>query len=175
MFKKIDPTELESMNAFRAVGKEWFLITAEADGVRNAMTASWGFLGNLWNKNAAVCFVRPQRFTHTLTEKADRVSLCFFGDGYRAELGKIFGRMSGRDLDKAEAAGFRYTYLDGVPAFEEASLVLVCRKMYVDKIKEENFLDSSVDAACYPAKDYHTVYVCEVEAAYVNDNSPSAK
>ena len=29
MFKKIDPTELESMNAFRAVGKEWFLITAE--------------------------------------------------------------------------------------------------------------------------------------------------
>ena len=90
MFKEIDPTELQNMNAFRAVGKEWFLITAEADGVRNAMTASWGFLGNLWNKNAAVCFVRPQRFTHNLTEKADRVSLCFFGDGYRAELGKIF-------------------------------------------------------------------------------------
>ena len=157
MFKEINPTELENMNAFRAVGKEWFLITAEADGVKNAMTASWGFLGNLWNKNAAVCFVRPQRFTHTLTEKADRVSLCFFGDGYRAELGKIFGRMSGRDLDKAEAAGFHYTCLDGVPAFEEASLVLVCRKMYADKIKEENFLDASVDAACYPAKDYHTV------------------
>ena len=167
MFKEINPTELENMNAFRAVGKEWFLITAEADGVRNAMTASWGFLGNLWNKNAAVCFVRPQRFTHTLTEKADRVSLCFFGDGYRAELGKIFGRMSGRDLDKAEAAGFHYTCLDGVPAFEEASLVLVCRKMYADKIKEENFLDHEVDAACYPAKDYHTVYVCEVEKAYV--------
>ena len=96
MFKEIKPTELESMNAFRAVGKEWFLITAEADGVRNAMTASWGFLGNLWNRDAAVCFVRPQRFTHTLTEKADRVSLCFFGDDYRQELGKIFGRKSGR-------------------------------------------------------------------------------
>ena len=167
MFKKIDPTELESMNAFRAVGKEWFLITAEADGIRNAMTASWGFLGNLWNKNAAVCFVRPQRFTHTLTEKTDRVSLCFFGDGYRAELGKIFGRMSGKDLDKAEAAGFHYTYLDGVPAFEEAGLVLVCRKMYTDKIKHENFIDHEADEKCYPAKDYHTVYVCEVERAYV--------
>ena len=168
MFKKIDPTELESMNAFRAVGKEWFLITAEADGVRNAMTASWGFLGNLWNKNAAVCFIRPQRFTHTLTEKTDRVSLCFFGDGYRTELGKIFGRMSGKDLDKAEAAGFHYTYLDGVPAFEEAGLVLVCRKMYTDKIKHENFIDHEADEKCYPARDYHTVYVCEVEAAYLN-------
>ena len=173
MFKEIKPTELESMNAFRAVGKEWFLITAEADGVRNAMTASWGFLGNLWNRDAAVCFVRPQRFTHTLTEKADRVSLCFFGDDYRQELGKIFGRKSGRDGDKAEAAGFHYTYLDGGPVFEEARLVLVCRKMYTDLIKEENFLDKEVDAACYPAKDYHTVYVCEVEKAYIN--SPAAK
>ncbi len=169
IFKEIDPCELKTMNAFRAVGKEWFLITAEADGVRNAMTASWGFLGNLWNKNAAVCFVRPQRFTHTLTEKADRVSLCFFGDGYRQELGKIFGRLSGKDLDKAEAAGFHYTYLDGVPAFEEASLVLVCRKMYADLIKEENFLDREVDAKCYPEKDYHTVYVCEVEKAYIKE------
>ena len=173
MFKEIRPTELESMNAFRAVGKEWFLITAEADGVRNAMTASWGFLGNLWNRDAAVCFVRPQRFTHTLTEKADRVSLCFFGDDYRQELGKIFGRKSGRDGDKAAEAGFHYTYLDGVPAFEEAKLVLVCRKMYTDRIKEENFLDKEVDAACYPAKDYHTVYVCEVEKAYIS--SPAAK
>ncbi len=169
LFKEIDPCELESMNAFRAVSKEWFLITAESDGVRNAMTASWGFLGNLWNKNAAVCFVRPQRFTHTLTEKADRVSLCFFGDGYRQELGKIFGRLSGRDLDKAEAAGFHYTYLDGVPAFEEASLVLICRKMYADLIKEENFIDHEVDAKCYPEKDYHTVYVCEVEKAYIKE------
>ena len=173
MFKEIKPTELENMNAFRAVGKEWFLITAEADGVRNAMTASWGFLGNLWNKDAAVCFVRPQRFTHTLTEKADRVSLCFFGDDYRQELGKIFGRMSGKDLDKAVEAGFHYTYLDGVPHLRRQIVVLVCRKMYTDLIKEENFLDKEVDAACYPAKDYHTVYVCEVEKAYIN--SPAAK
>ena len=142
-------------------------------GRANAMTASWGCMGELWNKPVAVCFVRPQRFTHTLTEKADRVSLCFFGDDYRQELGKIFGRKSGRDGDKAAEAGFHYTYLDGVPAFEEAKLVLVCRKMYTDLIKEENFLDKEVDAACYPAKDYHTVYVCEVEKAYIS--SPAAK
>ena len=70
---------------------------------------------------------------------------------------------------KAAEAGFHYTYLDGVPAFEEAKLVLVCRKMYTDLIKEENFLDKEVDAACYPAKDYHTVYVCEVEKAYIKE------
>ena len=167
IFKEIDPLELSSLNAFRAIGKEWFLICAEADGVKNAMTASWGFLGNLWNKNAAVCFVRPQRFTHTLTEKADRVSLCFFGDNYRAELGKIFGRKSGRDVDKAAEAGFHYTELCGVPAFEEASLVLICRKMYTDKIDPSGFTDTSLDSKNYPLKDYHTVYICEVEKAYI--------
>ena len=169
LFKEIDPCELNSMNAFRAVGKEWFLITAEADGVKNAMTASWGFLGNLWNKNAAVCFVRPQRFTHTLTESCDRLSLCFFGDAYRDELRRIFGRMSGKDLDKAAEAGFHYTDFDGVPAFEEASLVLVCRKMYSDKIKPECFIDKDIDAKCYPDKDHHTVYICEVEKAYIKE------
>lgn len=169
IFKEIDPLELESMNAFRAVGKEWFLIAAEAEGVRNAMTASWGFLGNLWNRNAAVCFIRPQRFTHTLTEKADRVSLCFFGEGYRRELGRIFGKMSGRELDKAEAAGFHYTDLDGVPAFEEARLVLVCRKMYTDRIDPDGFVMKDLDAKNYPERDYHTVYICEVEKAYIKE------
>ncbi len=169
MFREINPTELENFNAFRAVGKDWMLITAEADGVRNAMTASWGFLGNLWHKNAAICFVRPQRFTHGLTESADRMSLCFFGQSYRAELGKIFGAKSGRDGDKAAEAGFNYTYLDGVPAFEEAQIVLVCRKMYTDKIKPENFIVPAIDAAAYPMKDYHTVYVCEVEKTFIKD------
>jgi flavin reductase (DIM6/NTAB) family NADH-FMN oxidoreductase RutF len=169
IFKEIDPLELSSMNAFRAIGKEWFLICAESDGVKNAMTASWGFLGNLWNKNAAVCFIRPQRFTHTLTENCERVSLCFFGDGYRTELGKIFGRMSGKDTDKAAVADFHYTELDSVPAFEEANLVLICRKMYSDKIKPECFIDREADSKCYPLKDYHTVYICEVEKAYIKE------
>lgn len=166
-FKETDPCRLTDANAFRMVGKEWLLITAEHDGVRNAMTASWGFLGNIWNKSAAICFVRPQRFTHTLTEKAGRFSLCFFGDRYRNELGGIFGRLSGKDTDKAAEAGFHYTYLDGVPAFEEASVVLICRKLYSDKIKAEGFIVSELDRQFYPEKDHHTVYILEVEKAFI--------
>ena len=50
-----------------------------------------------------------------------------------------------------------------VPYFEEAKTVLVCRKLYVDALKPENFLDPSIDAANYPAKDYHKVFICEIE------------
>lgn len=165
-FREISPYDLEASNAFRAVGKEWMLICAEAGGVTNAMTASWGFLGNLWNRPAAVCFVRPQRFTYTLTEQADRFSLCFFGDGFRRELG-YFGTASGRDGNKAEAVGMSYITLGGVPALAQASVVLSCRKMYIDRISEEKFTDPSLVEEEYPARDFHRVYVCEVERCFI--------
>ena len=132
-FREISPYDLEASNAFRAVGKEWLLICAEAGGVTNAMTASWGFLGNLWNRPAAVVFIRPQRYTYGLTEQSERFSLCFFGGGYRRELG-YFGTASGRDGDKSAAAGMHYVKLGDVPALAESTVVLACRKMYIDDI-----------------------------------------
>lgn len=167
-FSEISPYDLEYTNAFRAVGKEWMLICAE-DGVVgevNAMTASWGFLGEIWNKPAAVCFIRPQRYTFHMADGAEHFSLCFFGDGYRRELG-YFGTRSGRDGNKADAMGLHYGHADEVPLVEEASLVLICRKMYADDIKEDKFTDADVRDACYPQKDYHRIFVCEVEKCLV--------
>ena len=78
------------------------------------------------------------------------------------------GTHSGRDSYKATHVGFTPAYLDGSVAFEQASLVLVCRKLYADDIKPEKFLDGSIDARCYPEKDYHTMYIAEVEHALVS-------
>ena len=99
-FLEISPHALECSNAFNMIGKEWFLICA-ADAERecgaNAMTASWGYLGNMWNKPSAVCFIRPQRYTYGLAERAERVSLCFFGEGER-EMLSYFGTKSGKAI-----------------------------------------------------------------------------
>ena len=46
--------------------------------------------------------------------------------------------------------------------------MLVCRKLYADDIKPEKFLDDPIDARCYPEKDYHTMYIAEVEHALVS-------
>lgn len=75
-YKEISPYELD-VKVCRAIGKEWMLIGAEHGGITNAMTASWGFLGELWNKPAAVCFIRPQRYTFPLVDRADCYSLSF--------------------------------------------------------------------------------------------------
>ena len=72
------------------------------------------------------------------------------------------GKVSGKDEDKMAKSGLTVTDKDGAPVFKEASLTLVCRKMYRDTLKEENFIDKSNIEKWYPQKDYHDVYVAEI-------------
>ena len=92
-FREISPLELG--NAMKLIGKDWMLITAldEKNGRVNAMTASWGCMGVLWNKNICVCFIRPQRHTYGLVEQNERLSLAFLGEEYREAL-KLCGAPS---------------------------------------------------------------------------------
>ena len=49
-FEVIDVKDLQA-NPWKMIGDEWMLITAEKAGKVNTMTASWGGMGILWNKN----------------------------------------------------------------------------------------------------------------------------
>ena len=153
-------------NAVKLIGTDWMLITVKdkENGRVNAMTASWGAMGVLWNKNICICFVRPQRHTHALLECEDEFSIAFFDGEYRDAL-KLCGRESGRDCDKLKKCGLSTCELDGVPIINEAKLVLSCKKLYVDEIKETSFIDKSL-LSNYVNKDYHTVYICEIKNCY---------
>ena len=61
MFREITPSE--ASDAIDLIGKDWMLIGAadKKHGNANAMTASWGALGFLWNRPVCICFIRPQR------------------------------------------------------------------------------------------------------------------
>ena len=48
-YKEIHPYELE-LSACRAIGKDWMLICARSGSTVNAMTASWGFLGEIFRQ-----------------------------------------------------------------------------------------------------------------------------
>ena len=160
-FERISPEELG--NAMRMIGKEWMLIVTE-DGERgrvNAMTASWGCMGVLWNKSICVCFIRPQRHTCGLIEREERLSFAFLGEE-RRDAFRLCGSKSGRDTDKLKEAGLSTERIDGVPVIREAKLNLVCRKLYADDLRESGFFDESL-LSNYQNKDYHRVYVCEIE------------
>lgn len=159
-FNKIDPQKINE-NIIKLIRQDWFLITAGNLDKFNTMTASWGTMGELWNKKVAFIFVRPTRFTYEFTEKNDFFSLSFFDDKYRDAL-KFCGTKSGRDYDKAKETGLTpiLTDLETV-CFQEAKLVLNCKKIYYYDIDPNNFIDSAIDKE-YPKKDYHRVYVGEI-------------
>ena len=164
-FKEIGIDELE-LNPFEKIGHEWALVTAGNESAYNTMTVSWGTMGVLWGKNVVSVFIRPQRYTKQFVDAADTFTLSFYGPEHKRAL-SVLGSKSGRDADKVAEVGFTPLFVEGTCAFEQAGLVLVCRKLYADDVKPERFLDATVDAACYPEHDYHTMYVGEVEKVLV--------
>lgn len=162
-FKEISPYELD--NALKLIGKDWMLITARDGEKVNAMTASWGCLGVLWNRPIAVCFIRPQRHTFGLAEEQDRLSLAFFGQNRRDAL-SLCGTKSGRDCDKISEAGFTTSDADEVPVINEAQILVIGRKLYADYIKEDCFIDNKM-LDFYKEKDFHKAYVLEIEKVLV--------
>ena len=159
---------------FDRVGKQWMLITAGNGKRANSMTASWGAFGILWGKPVAICFIRPQRHTFTLTEQADRLSLTFFGEAYRSAL-TYMGRHSGKDGDKYAATGLNPVWSEGVPYLAEADVAVICRKLYAGRLNKQDFIDTSILPAHYPDDDYHQMYVCEIERVLVRDGADEKK
>ena len=165
--KEITPYELQG-NAFQMIDRDWMLVTASDGDKFNTMTASWGGMGILWNKPVAFVFIRPRRYTFEFTEKNDRMTLTFFG-GEKREALNICGTKSGRDCDKIKEAGLVPVEIgDGLYTFEGATVALVCRKIYTDMIKAENMMDPAI-MKCYKNNDFHKVYVCEIEKAYIKE------
>ena len=133
------------------------------------MTISWGGLGTLWNKPVAYIFIRKSRYTHEFMEKSESITISFLDDKYKSAM-TVFGRKSGRDLDK-----FAETNLH--PSFEpdyngyciaEASAVLKCKKIMGIDIDYDK-LPESIQQENYQDKDIHTMYVVEVKQYLTNE------
>lgn len=160
-------------NVWKLIGDDWMLVTAGSMESWNTMTASWGGLGHLWNMDVAFAFVRPSRHTLGFMERSEGFTLSFFGPERREAL-NICGSTSGRDTDKARAAGIapRAFSAVGVPArvsFEEARLVLSCRKVYAQDLDPACAIDRRI-ADNYPKGDWHRLYVGAIEAAWMAES-----
>lgn len=166
-FREISPEEFDR-SPFRLIGKDWLLITTPDETKQsgaNAMTASWGGLGVLWNKPVATIFVRPQRYSYGLCEKNERFSLCILPDEYRGAL-KLCGTKSGRDTDKLKECSLDCIDVDGVKVIDKANVALICKKMYSDDLKKECFIDKE-QYKHYASGDFHRFYILEIEKILV--------
>jgi flavin reductase (DIM6/NTAB) family NADH-FMN oxidoreductase RutF len=160
MFQSIDPKTLPE-NVFSLIGEQWMLITAGTKEQCNTMTASWGGLGVLWGGPVATCYIRPQRYTKEFVDREEYFTLSFFSPEYKEQLA-LCGSKSGRDVDKVHACGFTVAAGEGgAPYFEQADLVLVCRKRFAQALDPDN-IPADIREKWYPQKDYHVMYIGEI-------------
>ncbi len=175
-FAALSEQELKApgFDPIKLIGADWMLVTAGSEQAFNTMTASWGFMGVMWNKPCAITVLRPQRYTKEFIDREEFFTLSFFSPEYKSAL-SFCGSRSGRDVDKAAETGLTPVKAGESVAFEEASLVLVCRKLYARPMAAEGFIDKSIIDSAYQAGDYHTEYIGEIVAAYKNQKRKKEK
>ncbi len=172
-FKELTIKNL-TINPCQLIGEEWMLITAGTEKSYNSMTASWGHIGALWGKHingrpTVEIFVRPSRYTDSFIENNECFSLSFFTKEHQKDL-SYMGSHSGRDEDKISKTRLTPIFIDEVPAFEEAKMIILARKIYKSKINKEGFIDKSIIKAFYDTdsghaynnNSYHNVYIGEI-------------
>ncbi len=161
-FKEVSLDEVD-FNPFDRIGKQWMLIAAGDEAKSNLMTASWGGAGVIWNKNVITTYIRPQRYTKEFIDANETFTVSFVSEKYRDTLG-ICGSISGRDVeDKWKEAGLTPYYVDGTTGVAEADMILVCRKQYHQDMRPECFDIPKTATENYPEKDYHVMYISEIE------------
>ena len=164
MFKEISAKEIKD-NIIKAISDEWLLISAGDKNGYNMMTASWGFMGEMWGSDSVIAMIRPQRYTMEFIDKSDYFTLSFYGDN--RDIHKICGSKSGRDVDKIALTGLTPIISDNTVYFDEARLVLICKKQYVGKLSEKSFTDTAPIDKWYPDKDYHNMIIGKIHKVLI--------
>lgn len=150
-------------DVIRRLDKDWALLTAGTRESLNTMTVSWGNVGVLWHKSMVTIYVRPERHTYEFVEREEYFSLAFFAPEHRDSL--VFcGKQSGREYDKVAECGFTVTEgTAGGVYFEEADLVLICKKRYRAPLEIKQMIDT--DPAPYYGGSHggvHVMYIGEI-------------
>ena len=165
LFKEISAKEI-SGNIIDLISSEWMLISAGDQSGYNMMTASWGFMGEMWGSDCAVAVVRPQRYTMQFIDNCDYYALSFYGDN--KEIHKICGKLSGREVNKTQITGLTPVFSDNTVYFNQARLVIICKKQYVQEMQEECFIDKD-PLKWYSEKDYHKMIFGRIEKVLIKE------
>lgn len=165
MFKEISAKDI-SGNLIEMISNEWMLITAGDSQDYNTMTASWGFAGEVWGKDSVMALIRPSRYTMEFVDKNDYFTLSFYGDN--KEIHSVCGKMSGRDVDKAAMCSLTPVFDESAPYFEQARLVIVCKKQYIQQMSEDCFVDTQPLQKWYN-NDLHYMIIGKIEKVLVKE------
>ena len=169
-WKRIAPSEIPD-NAIDLIDNYKGILAMGNKEEHNAMTIGWGTLGVLWSTPIYTVFVSSSRYSYTLMEKYDTFTVTFFNKSHMKDV-MYLGHHSGRDGDKISQTNLHLSYTDtGNPIFDEAFLVIECRKIYAAPFDIAKLPQGMKDFYEKRKIGVHTEYVGEILNVYVKDEN----
>ncbi len=145
---------------FSQFNDRWALDCAGTAEKHNAMTISWGGMGTLWGKPVVTVYVKPCRYTYQFMNDNEYFTVNFFPEEYRKAL-TVMGSLSGKYTDKETEAGLKVKDLGEAVTFEEATVTMVCRKIYWQDLDPAN-MPAEVVKKQYVTEAPHRMFIGEV-------------
>lgn len=165
MFKKIQAHEIEG-NSIKIFKVDHPIVVFGDIANHNGLTVAWGSIGCLWSKDIATVYVKPTRYSFEFANKCEYFSIMWF-DEKRDEINKVFGTLSGKNVNKEELCKLTPVELDGAVVYEEASLAIICKKIYQNPLNKDAILSQEVlDKPLYSDGLFHSEYFGEIISVY---------
>ena len=165
MFREVDFTDVKE-NVVDLLKNQWGLVTAGDKNNLNTMTVSWGAVGELWGMDMATIYIRPQRHTIELLENNEYFTISFLTNDNKDIL-KFCGVNSGKDCDKIKETGLLPVFDCQAPYFEQAKIVLVCKKVAKGEFSPNQIIDKTIIDKQYANNDYHYIYYGSIEKVLI--------
>ena len=122
---------------FEMFDKQLGIVTAGSMKQYNSCTIGWGSLGNMWWRTIVTVYIHPARYTSEFLKNSDTFTVSFYPESCKRALGYM-GSHSGRDGDKAVAAGLTPVEIGQGVTYKEANLTFLCKKLYQHQFSKEN-------------------------------------
>ncbi len=131
----------KAYEVFQMFDQQWAVVTAGGIDRFNSCTLSWGSFGNIWGRSGRSCpvitvYVHPARYTSEFLNDSEYFTVSFYPEKYRKAVGYL-GSHSGRDGDKAKAAGLTPLAMGESVTYREAELTFLCKKLYQHQFDKE--------------------------------------
>ena len=160
---RIDPLDLE-LRPVANFEKDWMALAMGGSRSYNAMTISWGGIGELWGKPVVTVYVSSDRASKKMMDDNDYFTVTGFpaSKACKDALVYIGSRSLRDDPDKVANAGLTVEFTElGNPIFSEGRLAIECRKLYAAPF-DLNRMPQDIRERLYAEMGVHTMYIGEI-------------
>ena len=105
-------------------------------------------------------YIRPDRYTIEYLKKTDTLTVSFFPEEYRKDLGYL-GSHSGRDEDEVVKTKLTPVPIGDTVTFRQAERTFLCKKLYQGQFQREG-LAEEIGQGSYGNWEPHRMFVGEI-------------